>query len=169
MRMADDEEAAPAVDGGEEPPSEEPASDDPSSNERKPQFNNIDIFLRVKPVPRPANRIVIDPLEGSVEFNIPRDAAAGLINNSKEKYLFSFNGILTPEAKQDEVSSPSSVLQQLLGSSQTLMGPMTAGLRACSSTTGYQCLRWFQCHYLCVRTDRLWQDLHNNRRCRALC
>eukprot|EP00878_Enallax_costatus_P046148 GHUV01055775.1.p1 GENE.GHUV01055775.1~~GHUV01055775.1.p1 ORF type:complete len:202 (+),score=55.82 GHUV01055775.1:502-1107(+) len=103
MRMADDEEAAPAVDGGEEPPSEEPASDDPSSNERKPQFNNIDIFLRVKPVPRPANRIVIDPLEGSVEFNIPRDAAAGLINNSKEKYLFSFNGILTPEAKQDEV------------------------------------------------------------------
>lgn len=38
---------------------------------------NIDIFLRVKPVPRPTNRIVIDPLDGNVEFNIPKDTAAG--------------------------------------------------------------------------------------------
>ena len=119
--MADDDDAAPSVDGEAEPASEEPASDDPNSNERKPQVNNIDIFLRVKPVLRPTNRIVIDPLEGSVEFNIPRDAAAGLINNSKEKYLFSFNGILTPEAKQDEVSVRS-VLQQLQESSQNLHG-----------------------------------------------
>uniref|UniRef100_A0A383VGS4 Kinesin-like protein n=1 Tax=Tetradesmus obliquus TaxID=3088 RepID=A0A383VGS4_TETOB len=67
------------------------------------QSSNIDIFLRVKPVPRPTNRIVVDPLDGNVEFNIPRDSSAGLINNSRERYLFNFNGILTPEAKQDEV------------------------------------------------------------------
>jgi hypothetical protein len=29
--------------------------------------------------------------------------ASRLINNSRERYLFNFNGILTPEAKQDEV------------------------------------------------------------------
>jgi kinesin family protein 6/9 len=94
------------------------------------QSSNIDIFLRVKPVPRPTNRIVVDPLDGNVEFNIPRESSAGwveqcaaaarclawntlllsdlfpasrLINNSRERYLFNFNGILTPEAKQDEV------------------------------------------------------------------
>jgi hypothetical protein len=30
-------------------------------------------------------------------------SACRLINNSRERYLFNFNGILTPEAKQDEV------------------------------------------------------------------
>eukprot|EP00879_Flechtneria_rotunda_P025732 GHRR01027371.1.p1 GENE.GHRR01027371.1~~GHRR01027371.1.p1 ORF type:complete len:323 (+),score=74.77 GHRR01027371.1:204-1172(+) len=78
-------------------------ADLPEQPQRHEEVANIDIFLRIKPVPRPTNRILVDSLEGKVEFNIPRDAAAGLINNSRERYLFSFNGILTPEAKQDEV------------------------------------------------------------------
>eukprot|EP00775_Hariotina_reticulata_P013682 gene13682-13804_t len=63
----------------------------------------IDIFLRVKPVLKPTDRITLDNLESTVAFNIPRDSAAGLINNSKERYQFSFNGLLSPDAKQDEV------------------------------------------------------------------
>jgi hypothetical protein len=39
--------------------------------------SNIDIFLRVKPVPRSTNRIVLNPLDGNVEFNIPRESSAG--------------------------------------------------------------------------------------------
>jgi len=37
----------------------------------------IDIFLRVKPVTRPTDRITLDSLESTVAFNIPRDSAAG--------------------------------------------------------------------------------------------
>lgn len=165
--MTDEVMAAPAVDDCEDRTSQDPAPVDAESDERKPQVNNIDIFLRIKPVPRPTNRIVIDPLEGSVEFNIPRDAAAGLINNSKEKYAFAFDGILTPEAKQDEVGARSTAAGDVKQSSQ--LNTMTAGIRACSSTVGCQCIGWLQCHDLCVRADRLWQDLYNNRRCRALC
>jgi hypothetical protein len=43
------------------------------------QSSNIDIFLRVKPVPRPTNRIVVDPLDGNVELNIPRESSAGCV------------------------------------------------------------------------------------------
>eukprot|EP00877_Chromochloris_zofingiensis_P015099 jgi/Chrzof1/9843/Cz04g18020.t1 len=65
--------------------------------------SNIDIFLRVKPVPKQSTRLLIDAAENNVEFNIPRDLAAGPINNTREHYKFQFNGVLTPEAKQDEV------------------------------------------------------------------
>lgn len=88
--------------------------------------SNIDIFLRVKPVPKQSTRLLIDAAENNVEFNIPRDLAAGYgaqqqlcnwlmfvltvmllncrpINNTREHYKFQFNGVLTPEAKQDEV------------------------------------------------------------------
>ncbi|GFH07887.1 kinesin-like protein, partial [Haematococcus lacustris] len=34
---------------------------------------------------------------------MPRDAAAGYVNNQREQYEFRFNGIIGPEAKQDEV------------------------------------------------------------------
>lgn len=65
--------------------------------------SNIDIFLRIRPTSKPSNRLLIDAEERKLEFNIPRDVAAGLINNQREHYEFKFNGILTAEAKQDEV------------------------------------------------------------------
>lgn len=37
-----------------------------------------------------------------VEFQIPKEVSAGLINNQKEHYDFKFNGIISSEAKQDE-------------------------------------------------------------------
>lgn len=65
--------------------------------------SNIDIFLRVRPVKSPSNRLIVDQTENRVEFNIPRDARDGYVNNQRENYEFRFNGIIGPEAKQDEV------------------------------------------------------------------
>ncbi|KAG1675136.1 hypothetical protein FOA52_003359 [Chlamydomonas sp. UWO 241] len=64
---------------------------------------NIDIFLRIRPVKRASDRLVVDSLESKVDFVIPRDEAQGYINNQREHYEFRFNGILSAEAKQDEV------------------------------------------------------------------
>ena len=36
-------------------------------------------------------------------FDVPRDDAAGYVNNQREKYAFRFDGVLGPDAKQDEV------------------------------------------------------------------
>lgn len=39
-----------------------------------------------------------------VDFNIPRASDAGYVNNQREHYEYKFNGIIPPDAKQDEVS-----------------------------------------------------------------
>ena len=41
--------------------------------------------------------------ENLIEFNIPREEAAGYVNNQREHYEFRFNGIIGADAKQDEV------------------------------------------------------------------
>lgn len=149
----------------------EPLNAEPIANEGV-AFNSIDTFLRIKPVPRPTNRIVIDPLDGNVEFSIPRDTAAGFINNSRERYLFKFNGILAPEAKQDEVCGlDTSLLQQLAGGSQSTrdVHPMRAGVRACGPAGDCQHFGWVQWDHICLWTDRLRQNLHHHRRSRTLC
>jgi kinesin family protein 6/9 len=48
--------------------------------------------------------LLVDQTENRVEFNIPRDASAGYVNNQREHYDFRFNGVIGPEAKQDEAS-----------------------------------------------------------------
>ncbi|KAG2448578.1 hypothetical protein HYH02_006469 [Chlamydomonas schloesseri] len=68
-----------------------------------PEVAGIDIFVRIKPVSKPSPRLAIDNLENKVEFNIPRNEAAGLVNNQREHFEFRFNGILQADAKQDEV------------------------------------------------------------------
>ncbi len=39
--------------------------------------SRISTFLRVKPVNRPTSRLLLEPLDGTVEFRVPRDLAAG--------------------------------------------------------------------------------------------
>jgi hypothetical protein len=39
--------------------------------------SNITIFLRVRPAARASPRLLLQPADGGVEFNIPRDAVAG--------------------------------------------------------------------------------------------
>lgn len=74
------------------------------NSDGKAQNTHIDIFVRIKPVPKPTPRLQWEPTESKLEFNLPREAAAGYVNNQREHYEFRFNGIIGPEAKQDEVS-----------------------------------------------------------------
>ena len=36
-------------------------------------------------------------------FDLPRDEHAGYVNNSRDKFAFRFDGVIGPDAKQDEV------------------------------------------------------------------
>lgn len=93
------------VDGDQAKPSAVRSST-PAAPSRPGENTNIDIFVRVKPVPRLSTRLSLDQTEGKVEFHLPRDATAGYVNNQREHYEFRFNGIIGPEAKQDEVRRP---------------------------------------------------------------
>ena len=41
--------------------------------------------------------------EQTVRFEVPRDATAGYVNNQRETFEFQFDGVLRPDAGQDEV------------------------------------------------------------------
>ena len=64
---------------------------------------SVSIFIRVRPVPYPSDRFEFDPAEGRVSIAVPRDPSAGYVNHRTEHHPFNFNGIIGPEAKQDEV------------------------------------------------------------------
>jgi kinesin family member 6/9 len=64
---------------------------------------NVEIYLRLKPVRAPSPCVSIDVSENQCVFDIPRDDLAGYVNNQREKYAFQFNGVLAPDAQQDEV------------------------------------------------------------------
>jgi hypothetical protein len=75
-----------AAEGGSAPSDHDAVAQPPSSEGMDPQASggsgspsscHISIFLRVRPTPRPTNRIVLEPLDGDVAFHMPRDAAAG--------------------------------------------------------------------------------------------
>lgn len=65
--------------------------------------SRISVFLRVRPVARPSPRVALEAADAAVEFTVPRDAGAGPVNNSRERYRFAFDGVLSPDALQDEV------------------------------------------------------------------
>ncbi|KAJ0396229.1 hypothetical protein ATCC90586_006163 [Pythium insidiosum] len=64
---------------------------------------NVRIFLRVKPSKRPSGFFAWDEDTSLMQYNIPKDVAAGLINNSRTSYKFRFDAVIGMEAKQDEV------------------------------------------------------------------
>jgi hypothetical protein len=56
------------------------AEEAPNQQTESSHHNNtsrISTFLRVKPVSRPTSRLLLEPLDGTVEFRVPRDLAAG--------------------------------------------------------------------------------------------
>jgi len=69
----------------------------------KATSSSIEIYLRLRPVARPAPYVELEPEEAKIDFHLPRDIAAGLVNNQREHYEFHFNGLIGMEAKQDEV------------------------------------------------------------------
>jgi len=71
----------------------------------KAKNSHIDIYLRLRPNNTSRN-IAWDPIESTIEFQNPSDGQIGFVNNQRNAYEFKFNGILGPEAKQDEVRCP---------------------------------------------------------------
>ncbi|KAK9868874.1 hypothetical protein WJX84_006396 [Apatococcus fuscideae] len=65
--------------------------------------SSIGIFLRVKPVTRPSLGLSVNDTDHQIHFNLPRALSLGPVNNQRENYQFSFNGVLTADAKQEEV------------------------------------------------------------------
>lgn len=65
--------------------------------------SNVRIFLRVKPSRKPSGFFAWDEEASLMKYDIPRDVAAGLINNSRTNYKFRFDAVLGMTASQDEV------------------------------------------------------------------
>ncbi|KUF91732.1 Kinesin protein KIF6 [Phytophthora nicotianae] len=65
--------------------------------------SNIRIFLRVKPSKKPSGFFSWDDDANMMKYDIPKDIAAGLINNSRTSYKFRFDSVIGMEAKQEEV------------------------------------------------------------------
>ncbi|KAL3665129.1 hypothetical protein V7S43_009761 [Phytophthora oleae] len=65
--------------------------------------SNIRIFLRVKPSRKSSGFFSWDEDTNLMKYEIPRDVAAGLINNSRTSYKFRFDSVIGMEAKQEEV------------------------------------------------------------------
>lgn len=87
---------------------------------------NVDIYVRIRPVAKPSSRLVAEQSENKVEFNIPHQAAHGYVNNQRENYSFRFNGVIGPEAKQDEVRGA-----RLRASGERPRGPACRCARGC--------------------------------------
>jgi kinesin family protein 6/9 len=68
-----------------------------------PEDGAIGIYLRVKPVANPTTKVEYDPQDGKLVFHVPKDAVWGSVNNTREKYEFTFNAVFGPEATQDDV------------------------------------------------------------------
>lgn len=96
--------------------------------------SSIGIFLRVKPVARPSAGLAVDETDHQINFTLPKALSVGYgltgfcgkqsqtkltltvlfrpVNNQRENYQFTFNGVLTAAAKQEEVC-PGHCLHQL--------------------------------------------------------
>ncbi|DAZ95027.1 TPA: hypothetical protein N0F65_003744 [Lagenidium giganteum] len=78
--------------------------DEDNNSQAEPEAdNNIRIFLRVKPTKKPSGFFAWNEDESIMRYDIPKDMAAGLINNSRTNYKFRFDAIIGMEAKQEEV------------------------------------------------------------------
>ncbi|OWZ21997.1 Kinesin [Phytophthora megakarya] len=65
--------------------------------------SNIRIFLRVKPSRKPSGFFSWDEDSNMMKYDIPKDIAAGLINNSRTSYKFRFDSVIGMDARQEEV------------------------------------------------------------------
>lgn len=65
--------------------------------------SNVRIYLRVKPSKKPSGFFTWDEDASLMNYDIPRDVAQGLINNSRTSYKFRFDAVLGMVTKQDEV------------------------------------------------------------------
>ncbi|KAI9991349.1 hypothetical protein PInf_019030 [Phytophthora infestans] len=89
IRNEDQDDTTSTLNGDEEQKADEDA--------------NIRIFLRVKPSKKPSGFFSWDEDSSMMKYDIPKDIAAGLINNSRTSYKFRFDSVIGMEARQEEV------------------------------------------------------------------
>ncbi|XP_024521882.1 kinesin-like protein KIF6 [Selaginella moellendorffii] len=65
--------------------------------------SRIDIFLRMRPIEKNLASYEVDHDDGRVNWVVPRQAATGMVNHQRERYSFTFTGILDTDCKQDLV------------------------------------------------------------------
>ncbi|CAK4088615.1 unnamed protein product [Aphanomyces euteiches] len=82
---------------------ERPQDPDDLDSPREPSDNNIRIFLRIKPSKKVSGFFSWEEEQSQIEYNIPKDVASGLINNSRTHYKFKFDALIGMDAKQEEV------------------------------------------------------------------
>ncbi|KAG9412013.1 Kinesin- protein 6, partial [Aphanomyces cochlioides] len=82
---------------------ERPQDTDDLDSPREPSDNNIRIFLRIKPSKKVSGFFSWEEEQSQIEYNIPKDVASGLINNSRTHYKFKFDALIGMDAKQEEV------------------------------------------------------------------
>ncbi|KAH9190572.1 hypothetical protein AeNC1_007442 [Aphanomyces euteiches] len=82
---------------------ERPQDPDDLDSPREPSDNNIRIFLRIKPSKKVSGFFSWEEQHSQIEYNIPKDVASGLINNSRTHYKFKFDALIGMDAKQEEV------------------------------------------------------------------
>lgn len=98
-KVPDDGSDQPIVDDDDDDASVAGGGGSASSEED----SNVRIFLRVKPSKKPSGFFTWDEDASQMKYDIPRDVAAGLINNSRTSYKFRFDAVLGMVTKQDEV------------------------------------------------------------------
>jgi kinesin family protein 6/9 len=65
--------------------------------------NNIKIFLRIRPTKKASGFFECNSNTGRVNFELPKEVAVGLVNNTRTMYDFNFDKIIGMESTQEEV------------------------------------------------------------------
>lgn len=69
----------------------------------EPTTRNIAVYARVRPTSNPSDRLAWSTDDRSIRIHVPKDAASGLINNTRDEHVFHFDGVLGPDDPQDHV------------------------------------------------------------------
>jgi kinesin family member 6/9 len=114
-----------------------------SNKLQKQAESNILTFLRIRPSKNPSGYFAQDEIEkGSIAFNLPNTFKSDYINNSKLQHGFHFNGVVEPEATQEEVFKKvgvSAVQNALEGFNSTIFAyGQTGSGKTFTLTGGYE-------------------------------
>lgn len=64
--------------------------------------NTISTYLRCRPCKRPSGFFELGE-DSVVQVEVPKEVVSGMVNNKRNRWRFGFNGLIGPEATQDEV------------------------------------------------------------------
>ncbi len=67
----------------------------------------VAVHVRVRPSSKPSPKLLVHSSESRIQIETPPDPTSGYVNNQKRHQGFVFNGVIGPEAEQDEVGGDS--------------------------------------------------------------